>query len=82
MTEELFKEIFDSIEPDWKGDNCFNGMMVISKYTDNIVTAAAKGIVYSITLKEIISLKISADDVIVLRKNNWMLTDGRLSCFI
>ena len=33
MTEERVEEIFDEVDSKWTGDNCFQGLKILEKYS-------------------------------------------------
>jgi hypothetical protein len=82
-TREQVEEIFENDETSWDGDNCFQGMQIIAKYTDNVVCGADHDIVYSADLDDLIEAGLTIEDANELRKLNWMLEDNDyLSCFV
>jgi len=85
ITIEEFKAIFEKETPEWDGDNVLQGAIIITKYIpegDDVLTGADHDIIYSVSVEELINGGIEEGDVIALRKLNWMLTDGYLSCFV
>ena len=83
LTEEKFKEIFEKTESKWEGDNAFQGLQILSKYTDNLIQGVGRDVIWSVDLDEIIDLGISEEDVEKLALLNWMIEDGScLACFV
>ena len=82
MTREKLEKIFEEIEPDWEGDNAFQGLQILSKYTKNLIHDAEHDIIYSEDVDEIVD-KMSEEDAVNLRKLNWMIYDGEyFACFV
>jgi len=83
MTEERFEEIFEETESKWDGDNTYQGLQIIAKYTDNVIQGAGHDIIFSEDIEMLIENGITEEDVIALRKLNWMIEDGtHLACFV
>tara|TARA_R110000851_G_scaffold50092_1_gene119995 strand:- start:1867 stop:2502 length:636 start_codon:yes stop_codon:yes gene_type:complete len=78
MTYERFKELFDETESESEsdGDNAFQGLQIISKYTTNLVQGAAHNVIYTEDVEDLIKAKITEEDVIKLAKLNWVLENG------
>ena len=79
MTREKLEKIFEEIEPDWEGDNAFQGLQILSKYTKFLIHGAEHDIIYSEDVDEIVD-KMSEEDAVNLRKLNWMIDDD-VECF-
>lgn len=82
MTNEEFYKVFESEETKWEGDNCYQGMQIISKYTNNIVCSAGHDQIWSEGVDELIKKGITLDDANALRLLNWMIDEDSLSCFV
>jgi len=83
MTEERFEEIFEETESKWDGDNTYQGLQIIAKYTDNVIQGAGHDIIFSEDIETLIENGITEEDVIALRKLNWMIEDcTHLACFV
>lgn len=87
MTEKRFIELMRDEETDWCGDNAIQGLMIIAKYIDpsqkTILVGANHDIIYSVNIEELIKKDITEEDVIALRKLNWMVEDNSyLACFV
>jgi len=82
MDRELFDKIFDEIESKWEGDNAFQGLQILSKYTDNLLQGAEHDKIWSVDVDELIELGITRDDVVMLGRLNWMIEEGSLACFV
>lgn len=92
MTREIFLSFFDEnhknyVKSNWKGDNAFQGLMIIAKYFDitkkDVVCGATHDEIYSVDIDEIIKNGIIEEDVKKLRKLNWSIQDDEfLSCFV
>lgn len=83
MTYERFEEIFDETDSgDWSGDNAFQGLQIVSKYTTNLVQAAEHDMIYSESIEALIDAKITEEDVIKLAKLNWMIEEDSLACYV
>lgn len=87
MTEERIIEIFedDEISTDWEGDNAFQGLLILSKYVDvkqaELIVAAEHDIIYGPTIDKVPD--ITEEDVLALKKLNWMLENGdQFACFV
>jgi len=82
MTQDRFEEIFDETESKWDGDNAYQGLQIIAKYTDKLIQGADHDKIYSEEIETLIEKGITEEDVIALRKLNWMEEDGYLACFV
>lgn len=82
MTEERFYEIMESDSGKWVGDNTYQGCQIIAKYTDNIISGAGHDVLYSEDFTKLIEAGITEEDVLELRRLNWMLHDDYLACFV
>jgi hypothetical protein len=83
MTEERFIEIMEGDNRNWEGDNAYQGLQILSKYTDNLVHGADHDIIYSASIDTLIEAGITEEDVIKLRDLNWMVEDEMyLACFV
>ena len=82
MTHERLEQIFEETESEWEGDNAFQGLQILSKYTDNLIQGADHDIIYSCDIGEIVE-ELSEKHAIALAKLNWMLHDGEyFACFV
>jgi len=84
MTEQEFVEIFKDQKIDiWEGDSIFKGLIILSKYTDNLIQGAGNDIIYSEVISVLIEKGITKEDCIELRKLNcWMIAGGSLACYV
>lgn len=83
MTEERFEEIFETTESEWEGDNCFQGLQIIAKYTDNVVCGAGNDEVWSEDVDNLIEKGITEEDVKSLAKLGWWIEENSyLACFV
>ena len=85
MTIEKFEDIMKFVDPKWTGDNAMKGLNIIAKYFDpeeTILQGADHDIIYSVGVEEIIEKGITEEDVIALRKLNWMTENESLACFV
>jgi hypothetical protein len=83
MTEERIIEIFDGDSGKWDGDNAYQGLQILAKYTKYLIQGADHDIIYSVGLDEIIKAGITEEDCLELRRLNWMVEDGEcLACFV
>jgi len=82
MTVERFEEIFQEDSVDWEGDNTYQGLQIIAKYTDHIVTGATHDKIWSEAVETLIEKGITEEDVIKLRGLNWMIEEDSLACYV
>ncbi|MCK9446309.1 hypothetical protein M0Q50_05395 [bacterium] len=85
MNREKFEKIFDETEDDLSnidGDNAYLGLQIIAKYTKNIIRCAEHDVIFSESIENIIENGITEEDIIQLRKLNWMIDHDSLACFI
>ena len=86
MTRERFKKLMESQDDiDWVGCNVVSGLKIITKYLPRKgIEGAGHDIVYSVTIDEILDAGITEEDVIELRKLNWMIDESGtgLACFV
>jgi hypothetical protein len=84
ITEEEFEEIMEAEDYDSSSDVDGNleGLIIQSKYFDNVVCGADHDIVYGCDIDGLIEKGITKEDVILLRKYGWHTQDGYLACFV
>jgi hypothetical protein len=87
MTSEQLREIFDSVDSEWVGDNAMQGLIIIGKYfsaDETIICAAEHDEIYSFDVDKILAAGLTDDDAMKLAKLNWMIDDenGCLACFV
>ena len=83
MTREEFEEVFDSNETNWDGDSAWQGLQILSKYTDFLIQGADHDIIYSCDVDYLIEKGITKEDAESLRKLNWMIHDGEyMACYV
>ena len=82
MTEKEFIEIFEKDSGSWEGDNAFEGLKILSKYTSNLIQGACKDEIFSEDISKLIDAGITKEDVEELRRLNWMIQDDYLACFV
>lgn len=82
MTRERLEQIFDETKSKWEGDNAFQGLQILSKYSDNVLLAAEHDIIYSLSIDYVVEV-LTEEDAIALRKLNWMLDEyDCFACFV
>lgn len=79
MNSEKLNKIFEETKSNWEGDNAFQGLQILSKYSDNVICSAEHDIIYSVVVADIIDA-ITEEDAIALAKLNWMI-DSEFECF-
>jgi len=85
MTEERFIEIFedDSINSEWEGDNAYQGLQILAKYTSNLIQGAEHDKIYSEDISTLVEEGITEEEALSLKKLNWMIEDDTyLACFV
>ena len=82
ITQEEIKQIFNDADSKWEGDNAFQGLQILSKYTDNLIQGAGHDVIWSVDVDEIIELGITKEDVTKLSLLNWMIEEDYLACFV
>ena len=83
MTEAEFIEIFEGDSGSWDGDNAFEGLKILSKYTDILIVGAGHDVIWSEDISVLIEKGITKEDVTELRRLNWMIKDDSyLACFV
>lgn len=89
ITRERFEELFEGksalSEQAGLRDNALLGLIIINKYLPKMgVEAAEHDIIYSGAVDELIKAGITEEDVITLRRLNWMIDefDEGLACFV
>ena len=81
MTIERLKEIFENKNPNWEGDNAFQGLQILSKYSDKLITAAEHDIIFSCAYDDVIE-NLTEEDALSLAQLNWMLEYDSFACFV
>ena len=88
MDRERIEEIFENTESELHllngKDNAFEGLKIISKYTNKLIVGAEHDIIHSEEVENLIKAGITEEDVIQLAKLNWMIDewDIGLACFV
>lgn len=90
ITEERVYEILKDIEnkylSKWEGDNAIQGLLILAKYIDptknTILGAAEHDIIYGSTISEAVEAGITEEDVIAMRRLNWMEEYDSFACFV
>lgn len=83
MTEDRMISIFESESGEWNGDNAYQGLQIIAKYTDYLIQGADHDIIYSANIGILIEAGITEEDCLKLRRLNWMIEDNSyLACFV
>jgi len=83
MTREEFDQVFENQKTKWEGDNCYQGLQILSKYTENLIQGAGHDVVWSEDIDTLIESGITKEDAEKLRELNWMIEDGSyLACFV
>lgn len=68
---------------EWEGDNAYEGLTIIKKYTDNLIQGAGHDVIWSEDISTLIEKGITEEDVRELRRLNWMIEDSTyLACFV
>ena len=81
-TKEEIKQILNETSSKWEGDNAFQGLQIISKYTSNLRIRAGQDVIYSISVDGMITLGITKEDLEKLALLNWMIYEDCLACFV
>ena len=84
MTEERLEEIFEETDSKWEGDNAFQGLQILAKYTnEDVICGAEHDIIYSVDIDKVID-DLTEEDAIKLAKLNWIIEDefGCFACFV
>ena len=67
----------------WEGDNAYQGLQILAKYTDNLIAGANHDVIYSEDVDKLIAAGITKEDVKELHRLNWMVEDeDYLACFV
>ena len=81
MTIERLEEIFENKDAKWEGDNAFQGLQILSKYSDKLIQGAGRGVIYSCSVDDVIE-KLTEEDALALAQLNWMIDDDSFACFV
>jgi len=66
-----------------KGCNVIKGILIMQKYLPFIgVEAAGYEVIYSAGISELVEAGITKSDAILLRRQNWMIDEDDLACFV
>lgn len=86
MTEERFIELMEAdVDTDWEGCNVFSGLKIITKYLpEKGIEGAEHDIIFSACVSELVEAGITEEDVVALRKLNWMIDEmgEGLACYV
>ena len=84
MTRERFIEIMDEDSvKSWEGDNAYQGLVIMSRYTDTLIGGAGHDIIWGPGVDELIEKGITEEEVLKLRSFNWMVEeDEYMACFV
>lgn len=83
--KEEIKKIFNDVTSDLSnvdGDNAYLGLVILSKYSKNLIQCAEHDKIYSLGLEEAIEANITDDDITELAKMNWMIDEDSFACFV
>lgn len=75
-------KIFEKDSGFWKGDNAFQGLLIISKYTDCVIQGAGHDIIHSESIETLIEAGMKKEEFEELRRLNWHIEDDYLACFV
>jgi len=83
MTRERLTEIFEETDNKWEGDNAFQGLQILSKYTTKLISGADHNIIYSVDIDEIVE-DMTEEDAIALAELNWSINPDNecFSCYV
>jgi hypothetical protein len=84
MEREKLEEIFEETPSHWDGDNAFQGLQILAKYTDkDIICGAEHDVIYSVNIDDVID-ELTEEDAIKLATLNWMIDDDCdcFACFV
>ena len=83
-TKEEFFKIFEgeAVIGDFEGVTVFEGLRILSWYSENLITCAKKDLIYSVSLETLLEEGITDVDAKDLRKMNWGIEDGTLYGFV
>jgi hypothetical protein len=79
MTEERFEEIMEEsykYDHNFKGDTLFEGLKIMSKYTNDLCGGADHDIVYGPDIPTLVEAGIKEEEVRKLNILNWHVVDG------
>ncbi|GGG61358.1 hypothetical protein [Hymenobacter glacieicola] len=81
MTLQELEEIFEQ-EPTMPSgiDRTFEGLKILSKYTDEVVGAPAHDIIYSIDVDTALEAGLTKEEAVLLRQYNWGISE-EYDCF-
>ena len=84
MTKERLLEIFEGKNSKWEGDNAYQGLQILGKYTDNPIQGAGHDIIYSENIDKILEAGLTEDEAEKLALLNWMISEDEdyFSCFV
>jgi len=85
MTEKEFIEIFENDgDTDWEGDNAYQGLQILAKYTDNLILGASYEEIYGPHIETLLEANITKEDLEALRKLNWGIDEYQtgLLCYV
>jgi hypothetical protein len=82
-TIEQMESIFENTDSKWKGDNAYQGLQILSKYTNNLIQGAGHDVIWAMDIDEAIKAGITKEDVTKLALLNWMIEDSSyFACFV
>ena len=82
MTREEFETIFEGDSGKWEGDNAYQGLQIIAKYTSSLIQGAGHDVIWSEDIEVLIEAVITQEDAKELRRLNWMIEDDCMACFV
>lgn len=82
LTIKELKEIFYNQNTNWKGDNAFQGLQILSKYTANLICAAEHDIIYSDDIYTVLNAGLTTEDAEKLRELNWIIEEDHFACYV
>ena len=82
MTKNEFKKIFKKTKSEWDGDNAYQGLQIIAKYTEYLIQGAEHDVIFSEDIDVLIKKGIIKEDVTKLARLNWSIEFDRLICYV
>lgn len=81
MTREELDRIFEETKPYWTKVSAYLGLVVLSKYTENIIIGANRDIIYSDYVDNVLENGLTQHDALRLRSMGWVIKLHAFACY-
>ena len=81
MERTKLDDIFENADANWEGDNAFQWLLILYKYSTEVVRWVSHDTLHSVGVDEVID-RLTEEDAKELAELNWMIEDDWFACFV